>query len=430
MEKQLQLTNNGQQIVQDDVDLLGETSALADDRVYAELFRLTPFDGSNVGRGILRYAHQTSGPQSLIVANGASGSVKVRPFRAVVGSRTAVGTDARKDWRDIRSGLSVAEGGTTLETTVNFAANSSGNPRWDAVYAAVSPDADGASVVRKVKDPITGALTSPTVVINKVTSVALGVQAGTPSATPDWPSIPSDGGGVYYILLGYVRIPNGFNGTATVLAADIAVQAPVLELAESNGAPTWDVADQSHNPTSAQIETWGSTGTRPTVWMPPTMSGGKKLIVALDLNNSAPSHASGATVDSRNWLDRIVTYFAAIGAAGSNFAWAQSAGIALPVASSDVYDRSLTNGQLAGFGIGATMGQDLTTTRPCAYVAAPGGHGQYDTGTMNPGATVTLYADPADGGKLKVSYSGAPNCSLLFVLDFSGVYENHPFDGF
>src|SRR5689334_8947870 len=112
MENRFQHSLNGQSVQQADLNLLGETSALADDRVFAELFRMQPYDGATVRKGVLPFGHSASANAGLVVPNGATGSVLVNPLRAFVGSRTAVATSAKANWRDIRSALAV--GSTTL----------------------------------------------------------------------------------------------------------------------------------------------------------------------------------------------------------------------------------------------------------------------------------------------------------------------------
>ena len=117
-----------------DALLIGQVSGLADDRVFAELIRMRPFDGQ-YRKMILPYAwsFQDAFPAPGAVAPGATvqrsgfanSSVVVYPFRAIVGSRTALnsGTELR-NWRDIRSGIYTPVGGVA-GTSFALAPNSS-----------------------------------------------------------------------------------------------------------------------------------------------------------------------------------------------------------------------------------------------------------------------------------------------------------------
>lgn len=421
MENQFQLANNGQSVLKADLDGLGETSGLADDRVLAELFRLTPYDGATVARGILPYGSSATASVGTIVPNGASGTVLVEPFRAVVGSRTAVATDAKKNWRDIRSAIGI--GTTTLAQTISLAANASGNPRWDLLYAAVSVDGNNASVLRKVKDPTTKVITEQSVVTTLATTVAIGVVAGTPAASPDWPAVPADAGSTYYIVLGYVRVPNGFSAASTVLPTDIADQAPVVSLSHVTGASSLQIANGQYTVGGAQlsaamVQAWGASGTRPRIYLPPSTSGGDELLVAVDLSTGNTSIATGGVVDSRDWRNRICKWTAGIGVAYSagtvDFVWKAPSLLALPGSLSEKNTSQAAGSQGAVHGVGATLLNGFIV----AYLFGD------NVPVMPNGSIVYLFVDHADGGKLKITYSGAPNCQLLFWIQFTAPWGN------
>jgi len=415
VEERFQLLNNGQSVLQADFNTLGEVSGLADDRLLAELFRLQPYDGATVRRAILPYRHEGSGATGLVTTNGASGSVLVNPFRAMIGSRTAVATNAKKNWRDIRSAIGV--GSTTLGQSVSLTANASGNPRWDLVWAAVAIDANSASVTRKVKDPTTKVITSSSVVTTLVTTVTLGSTAGTPAASPAWPAVPADSGSTYYVPLAYVRVPNGFGAGSTVAATDIATVAPVLGMPGSGGV---QVADQSYvsgsaTLTAAQIQTWGSTGTRPQMFMPSTMIGAASLLVPLNL--TSPSHANGDTIDSRDWRNRISRFIVQVGNAGTQyFPWQNNAAV-MPNAEPVDITGVTSNAVLCGVGQ-SFVNDSLFSKKMVAYA-----NGSLIE-TMADGTYVGLYVDTADSGKLKVYITGSPACLLFFWIDFSAPFEN------
>lgn len=419
MEKVFQLELNGQQVQKDDFNILGTVSGLADDRVFAELLRMTPYDGSTVSRGILPFHLNSGTVKDTVGPSGADGSVIVQPFRAFIGSRTAEATEARDNWHDIRSGLSVAEADTDLQTTLTFAANSSGDNRWDLVYAAVAVDADDETVTRKQKDSSTLVISDQTVVITKISPVVVAIQMGTPSATPAWPAVPSDSGGTYYIPLAYVRIPDGFNGTATVAYKDIAPVAPVLRLSSATGAKTLSIADQQYTVGGSVISTsdiaaWGNANTaRPAAWIPGTASGGESLIVYADLTTGSESHADNAVVDSRDWRNRLVKWTVALSNAIGDVT------TSLSFNSEFRFDDLTANGFQSGLGSTLSSG---TAARTFLSLTSD----EMGSSTLIAGAgLVTLYADDSDSGKLKIHYSGAPNTKIMFWLDFSGPLEGN-----
>ncbi len=130
---------DGQEVEQEDINLLGRTGGLADDRVLAELLRLAPFDGTNTAKAILPFALRAA-DSGTVVPNGATGSVRILPFRAIIGSRTSIATDPLAAWRDIRSSVySQTTGSGALGAAAAFAPNTTTTPRWDLVYAAFTP---------------------------------------------------------------------------------------------------------------------------------------------------------------------------------------------------------------------------------------------------------------------------------------------------
>lgn len=417
MENQYQHTVNGQSVLQADLNAMGETAALADDRVLAELLRTTPYDGTTIARGILPYAHDKSGTGALVAPNGATGNVKVNPFRAIIGSRTAVATDAKKNWRDIRSAIAV--GSTTLHQTASFAANASGNPRWDLVYAAVTVDATTASVTRKVKNPTTKAITGQSLVTQIATTVALGVQAGTAAASPSPPAIPADAGGTYYIPIAYVRIPNGFGASSTVLTTDIGTIAPVLAPSRGSGAKSLRVASTNSNLTTAQWQAWGSSGTRPKIFIPSSLSGSETLLINLNLSNASSanwSHQSGGLIDnSRDWRGRLTKFMVSV---------SQSSGFdesAKELSGGYVVDdySVATNASIVGFGFGQTIDNGgFGLGHPVAAFAAGNKYLGMDDAT-----NVHIRCNSSTGF-LELVATGTPDVSLLFWIEFTAPFEN------
>lgn len=433
-EKRFKLDYDGQAVIQGDMNLLGESSGLADDRVLAELLRLTPYDGSTVARGIMPYR---SGTTALVAPNGASGSVVVSPFRAVIGSRTAVATDALANWRDIRSGISVAEGSSSLTQSVSFAANSSGNPRWDLVYSAVTIDANGPTSSRLVKDPGTGVVNAQTVSQYMRTTVSLAVVTGTAAASPVWPSAPSDAGSTYYVPIAYVRIPNGFSASSTVATTDVALVAKILHISGATGSIRSAVADSHQTLSTARQQAWGSSGTRPNIFIPPTVGGGETLVCYFDFSSATSSnwsHQTGDTVDSRDWRGRLcranfmfrgVTNTSTSSTNDATPAWNTAAGAnGFPYADGSGFTDVQSPGATAAF-IGFDISQTINThSGSITYVAYPKPSRFANVGT---GVAVVLYVDHADSGKLKVQFAGGSDpgrIHAIFWLDFTGPYTN------
>lgn len=338
MEPRNQFTYDGQEVEQGDLQQAWDNAAHADDYVFAELLRMAP-DVSSISRGIMPWSYaggyNASFPGALVAPNGASGSVLVAPFRAFVGSRTLVATDAKLNLRDIRSALSVAAGSTSLTQVASFGANASGNPRWDLICAVVSVDANGSTQTRYVKDTTTDNATPQTVVTQLVTSVSLQVVAGTAAALPAPPATPADTSNTYYIPLAAVLIPNGFGATSTVLTKYIATIAPLVGLnAKASGAGlAFEPLDSASlgsllaAGSNSGWGVWGSTGTRPPCIMPSTARGGFCKELAIDLSGGGSTDlawANNSVIDSsRDWRNRRFLILATFGLASAttNFPW-------------------------------------------------------------------------------------------------------------
>lgn len=435
MENQRQLTQNGQEIRQSAYNDLGSVAALADDRVLAELLRLAPYSGS-VTRVIFPYASGASGSKGTVEKSGAAdGSVKVNPFRAVIGARTAEATDAKKSWRDIRSGIYL--GGTTArQGTVTFGANASGNPRWDLIQAVVAVDANGPSENQFVKNPTTEVVTSTSVVPYLQTTVTVSVVAGTPAATPAFPSPTADGGGTYYIPIAYVRIPNGFTAGSTIAATDIAMVAPVAEPSRGGGAPRIIVPDQSYKKdgtilTSTNQGAWGASGAaRPECYMNPDMFGGEILPVQINLtgpanySHNAMSTGADSVIDSRDWRGRMFLVFVECEESNSAlFPQANAAPAAVPIVGGS--QQSTTGAPKAlnarrNFGFGQSVSFDGAGRGLVCF---------FDTtqlSVMAASSDVSIYVDNNDSGKMKVrSPSGNwPDARFMFWIVSVGTFGN------
>lgn len=425
MEPRFQLLNNGQEVQKDDFDLLGKVSGLADDRVFAELLRLAPFDGSNVAKAILPYGSSASGTTATVEAG--TGAVTVHPFRALVGARTAEATSAIDCWRDIRSAIFVGTnmgGGESLTWSQTLTANASGSPRWDLVYAAVAVDANAASVSRYRKNPSTKVVSASSVVTQLVTTVTVGVVTGTPAATPSFPALPSDAAGVYYIPLAYVRVVNGFTGASVLNAKDINEVAPVVTLHHQGAVRPADgnVDGAGVSTSSSTSQKWtGTTATQPKMYLQPSMAGGESLLVAIDLTDASSanwSHQDGAILDaSRDWRRRLFRWQALVStSSGGTPAWTTTS-IGCPQGGQP-HDLNTDDG---GVSMTLGFGASFQTTTPPSTPADPA-IVQLTSGTnvpntvMTAATAVSLRVDHSTG-KLKLKVTGAPACWLLVWLD-------------
>lgn len=339
MEDQFFITYSGQEVQTQDINTVAEDAALADDRVFAELFRMLPDTGFGIAKGVLPYSDSTTGSGATVKPNGASGSVLAEPCRVFIGSTSLASSDAVDNWKGIRS--CVYTGSTTsLTGTVAFTANSSGNSRWDLIYFRVDKDINASTVTRYVKaagPPITETPTSLATI--KHTTVVIGTVTGTPSTTPALPALPSDSGGSYYVPLAYVRIPNGFTTTSTVATTDILGAAPIMNISKSTSACTMRPATAMYSPSGALLTKsvggsadWGSGGSRPPTFLPPTMKGSESIIVALDCQSATTANWSlpdGSVLDgSTDWRNRLFTCAVSSGGSSSlHFAW-ETAGTA------------------------------------------------------------------------------------------------------
>ena len=390
---------------------------------------MAPYTGA-VSKGILPYGHMASPTQAMVSPNGSNGAVWVRPFRALVGSRNLPNAGPRKNWRDIRSGLSVPESGSALATNVTFAANASGNPRWDLIVARVRVDVQADEVTRLVKDIDSEIVAPQNVYPFLSTLVDLQVVQGTAAASPVWPSAPSDvTNSTYYIPIAYVRIPNGFGSSSAVATTGIAVVAPCLNIHRALGVQTLSVADSHQTVTTADQQSWGSSGTRPQRWIPRDLCGGETLIAHVDLMSEDAddwSHQSGGVIDSRDWRGRLSkTTIMAYAGNGTTLPppWALSE---LPTTGSHGWHPGVAD-QYTGTAdeahmitcFGSTMVPHEDTTRSSIAILQ-GDNFQY----MTDSSEVALYVDHADGGKLKLNVFGSPKCVFHIWAEFTGSYFN------
>lgn len=322
----INITNNGQEVQISDLNTIAQAAAQADDQVLVDIFRLEPYNvlGASVAsKAILPYGIRNAagdgtdgGPltaHATVVSNSNSGSVLVLPFKAVVGSRTALGSATNlTHWTDVRSQFYVGTSNTVNGTVVAIAANASGNPRWDLIYCAVAIDGATANVVRFVKNPTTKVVSQVSLSVSLATTTSIAVVNGATGASPALPSLPTDAAGVWYIPLAYIWVPNGFGGSSNVAASNIRDAAPTAPIARTTGALSCRPANGNNDGAGTYAGDpafqWNAlSGVRPSVFMPPAMVGGEELLVELDLTTSGHfSHGNGSIIDnSTDWRNRV-----------------------------------------------------------------------------------------------------------------------------
>lgn len=316
MEKQVQITTEGDEAQLNDFNRMGEAAGLADDRVLAELFRLLPRGSLQkviLPQGVSTWAAQTGVHSTALVQGGtADGFIRVFPFRAIVSSND--GSSMLEVVRGQRSAVYVGASGTTYSSHA-ISANISANPRITLVYAAVTPNANGVTESRYNRDPSSQAITSNARVTYKTTTVVIGLVNGATGATPVRPPIPLDGAGTYYIELAYLWIPAGFGALSTINRQQIEEVASCIQLHSSTGAMTCA-------PANHQFKIGGSVDTRQTdqtqqyrngAYIPSTAVGGAERVIQIQLSLAPVSHIDGDLIDdSIDWRFRLFTWNAFI----------------------------------------------------------------------------------------------------------------------
>jgi len=418
MEDRTQLTVNGQELQQSDVNNLGKVSALADDRVLAELLRLAPFSGT-VARAVTGFGYKglPSSLAGLVRPSGNSGAVCVNAFRAIVGSRgTVAGIGAKDNWRDIRSGVFTNATGLTNDPTVALAANASGNPRWDLIYATLAVDANGPSVTRYVKNPTTLSTAANSLVATLVSSVTVGVVTGATGVTPVRPATPADSGSSYVFPLAYVRVPTGFGASSAVLAADINLIAPMAHPAASSGAASCRVATSNNQPSqmvAAYRDAWSVGTYRSPTYLPADMVGATELVVLI---NGATCVNGSLVDDSIDWSRRIFKWQANY--AYSTTGYYDSDSTTTPMSTTPALNAS---------GIGNSFSDTLGTSQSAVVdLTAPG---TFPTnvylGSLPAAGRFGLYVDRTTGNlRCFSNLSGANSFYLTIWLTASGPFAN------
>jgi hypothetical protein len=416
MEDQFRIAIVGQELGKNEVNLVAETGALADDRVLAELLRLLPLSTSpSPARGILPASSQQQGSppattvSAVVVPSGsADARTIINPFRAVIGPRsTALGKDA---YRDIRSAISVGAAADMRQYVTHQAQPT--NPRWDLICAAVDVEIDGMVVNRYVKTASTPAVVQ-SLSTTSVTRVRLDVQQGVPGSTPARPAPPADSAPTYYIPLAYVLLPAGHTLASAIPKANIFECAPVLSISRAMGVGSMAPASGMSSSSGIAVATEGWTpGTgRPKAFLPPTMTGSETVLIALKEISGTRTIALGqpAIIDNtRDWRRRVfrITANAEVG----DFAWSASGSMPGPASGSHV-------------GIGVANSLNTTTyagTSSLLYSFNPSDW----TGIMASGSQVIIWVDSSTGFLMGFVGATDPACNFFVWLEASGQFNN------
>lgn len=418
MEKQIALSFVGQQVTKDDIDTMGETAALADDRVFAELFAL-----ENLQKAVL-----CRDPSIVRITNQATGAIEVAPFRAFIGSRGSEATDPRAFHIDARSGICV--GTTTRETAFTIAPIAPGGPdekyRWDLVYAAITVNATGSATVRKVKSPTSGVVTAESVPPYYRATCTVAVSTGTVAvaADPVRPTLPADTASTFYVALAYI----GRRNTEAILYPDQILEvAPMAQLQNQTSGPA-----NSHHTiggsvlTSAALNDWPKDFNRPRVYLP--QSFGKKIetvFFAARLRTGNPSHTDGQIIDTRDWRKRIVRWSGYVQTSSTDaysFAWEKSTHTVKPTPYGNDGYLDIDDGSVSEFvaGMGETFCTDLTGVRDPTVANIVYG--------ATPAPVVATIVCDRTTGNLRLNYTGTPNVIFFLWMDFLSPYENGPLD--
>lgn len=377
MQKQYFLTSSGQEVQFDDVNLLGQVSALADDVALSALLRVAGPSGSNPVRAVLPTYTRGASDNSLGTVSSGTGGVTVNPFWAIVGARTAGAPT------DIRSACLAAAQAVPLPSQLAGA----GTYRLDLVYATLYVDQNTTAVQRFKKDPTTGAVTSSNLPITKYSYVSVSSVTGVAGVSATVPALPSDPVGGFNIPLAIVRLENGFSGASVVTVDKIMDVSPAVMLMDQC-APANGVA-KSGSPY------WAGTS-KSKYFVAASSIGESKVWGVLDTSIGA---LNGVVLDdSIDWRKRLVEIRTQTGAAGEETAWhSPSTSTALPATAIPTVTQSHT------FINGTTDKVIFTLT--------------------NGGGTLTIYVDHATGA-LKTGVTGAPNVSLFFWLSATAQLRN------
>ena len=407
MEEQYVHSVDGQEVGEEDINLIAAVAALADDKVFGEIFRVLPYLSGSASKGIILPGFNRENSAALypdVVYPASTTWLVVAPFRAVVGSR-ATGTD--DEWlRGIRSAHFIGTGTAAPGAAMRPTATTSNN-RWDLVYAKVDVDVDQATVNRYVKD-VDGSVALQAISTTKKTQVSVVILAGTEGATPALPPTPADGAGSYYIPLAYILLTHPFiPGTTPITAGMVNTVAVVLAPPQFVGGSPLRPANRCHKSGVSFGAAWTIAAGRPAAHLPSSMVGKIERVFGLEFSGSEESVAAGATLvdDSIDWRGRIIKVKAYVGAiANVGLAWGKSAAPSSWPQSAEVTKEIVT----------FTGGK----SSPPFYLS-----NLDDTDGLATGATLLLVVNSS--GNIEIERGATnPNHSVLYWIEASGQFYN------
>lgn len=198
------LWTDGQAVTTPDLQRGADAAAAADDLTYEALLPIT----ANVGtlrRVLPLVPDDESGTPQVLVAAATFGLVTVGPALYEAAAETPAGSDVMK----------VVLAGRLREaytSTVPIAANASGGPRTDLLYAVLSR-ATGAAQSRRVKG-VDGQVSSVAIAVESSAQVLFVLAEGTTSA-------PAAGAGAYHFPLARITVPDGYVEGTTLTPSQI-----------------------------------------------------------------------------------------------------------------------------------------------------------------------------------------------------------------
>src|ERR1017187_4312041 len=196
MQPKVQLTQNGQELQQADINTAFAEASAAEDQAINAFLRMAPYGTTNFAgstaqnwspngynspdRMIVPFGN--NGDQVSATVSAGTGAVNVYPFRAVIGSRDTYANIGNLNQTDIRTqllvGASAAIGGEEVRT-IALNTTDGTHYRWDLIYASVTIDANAAAVTRYVKSPSTLAVSANSIVTQVNTTVTVVYLPGT-----------------------------------------------------------------------------------------------------------------------------------------------------------------------------------------------------------------------------------------------------------
>ena len=424
---------SGREILQDDLDTTsGDTAGLSVSRCLQQLYNMPAYDGSNVAKGVLALGSAVVTADSATTI-GDVGAVLVHPFRAMIGSRTAAGSDHPANVRDIRSGLFVGDRSDN-SYHIDLAGDPADlHPRIALIYASVIVDDQVATRTRYHKDISSGVVSNVLLSTANDDTVSVNVVYGTPATAPTYPSLPADGGGVYNVPLAYVFVPNAAIATGITSPLFIEEVAPLLTFTTGSGGASCSVAQLNYDTSLwANSRAPGITNSgRDSSFMPRTFGGEESLHLALDLLSASSSSwnvATGQVVDAtRDWRRRTFVIFCSVQGASSpgttDFAWGWAendttathncvpqrlGGGSMGVTNTMLMSQSMTDDSVVGMSITGPQIAYLNNTNLSAIDAS---------------GSFALWVDPSTGA-MKVAVQGTPKVKAYLWIQASAQFAN------